>query len=288
MLRSTLFLAAAALLLAPATHAQTRDASAPRVSPNARITQTFGFTDIDVTYGRPSARDRVLFADGEALAPYGQVWRAGANEATTVTFSTDVEVEGQPLAAGTYALFTIPGPQSWTVLFNRQADQWGSMGYDEAQDALRVSVTPHTAAEPVEQMRFTIDDATDEGATISLEWGDVRVPIQVTADFAGVLVDKGNQANTWQSATSYAMLASQHSLDPEITMSWIERAVAFESNFYTHRAHAMILANYADYEGAVAAADRALAAAQASGDVSARNVDRLAATRAEWMSALNN
>lgn len=279
----------AALVFAPAAHAQTRDASAPRVSPNAHLGQTFGFTEIDVTYGRPAARERMLFGDAgtDALAPYGELWRAGANEATTITFSTDVTVEGQPLAAGTYSLFAIPGADAWTLVFNREAEQWGAMGHDPAQDALRVTVAPQQTPEFAEQMRFAVEGVTDDGATVLLEWGDVRVPFEVGADFERVLVGMGDAADTWQAATTYAVLASQRSLDPSLTMRWIEKAVALDANFYTHRAHASILADYGDYQGALAAADAALAAAPAM-DVSERNVARMEAQRAEWQAAYSN
>ncbi len=285
MLRSLLLLAALGLALTPTSSAQTRAGDAPRPSPNARVGQTFGLTDVDITYGRPATRDRSLFASGSDLAPYGEMWRAGANEATTITFSTDVLVEGQPLAAGTYALFVKPEASDWTVYFNREANQWGAFGYDAERDAARVTVAPETSAEMVEQMQFRIADASNEGATIYLEWGTTRLPIEVTADFARALTDRANAADTWQSLMTYAMIASQNSMDPEVTLPWIERAVAMDGNFNTHRAHAMILANYGDYEGAVAAADLALGMID---DVSEQNVNRLTASREQWMAALEN
>ncbi len=284
MLRSLLLVAALGLALSPSAQAQTRVSDAPRPSPNARVGQTFGFTDIDITYGRPATKDRSLFASESELAPYGEVWRAGANEATTVTFSTDVMVEGQPLAAGTYALFVMPDADQWTVYFNREANQWGAFGYDAEMDAARITLAPETSAQMTEQMRFRIDHATNDGATIYLEWGMTRLGIDVTADFGGVLVGMGNAADTWQSATTYATLGAQNGVDREITMEWIEKAVAMDANFYTHRAHASILAGYGDYSGAIAAADAAIAAAPAM-EVDARNVSRMEAMRTQWMEA---
>jgi hypothetical protein len=278
----------AALVLAPAAHAQTRDASAPRVSPNASLSQTFGFTDIDLTYGRPAVRERNLFAGPDALEPYGELWRAGANEATTITFSTDVNVEGQPLAAGTYALFAVPGPETWTLVFNRDADQWGEYGYDEAQDALRVDVRAQQTPEFAEQLRYRVEGVSDQGATVLLEWGDVRVPFQVAADFEGVLMARGEAADTWQSATTFANLAAEHELGRDVVMRWSDKAVALGANFYTHRARAVLLARYGDLAGALAAADAALAAAPSTQPaVNARNIERLEAQRAEWMGQID-
>ena len=147
MLRSLLLLAAFGLALAPATLAQERASDAPRVSPNAHVGQTFGFTNVDVTYGRPAINDRSLFADGSELAPYAEIWRAGANEATTVTFSTDAMVEGQAIEAGTYALFVVPANGAWSVHFNREANQWGAFGHDPALDAVVASVMPQMTTE---------------------------------------------------------------------------------------------------------------------------------------------
>ncbi len=285
MLRSLLLLAAFGLALTPTTSAQTRSSDAPRPSPNARVGQTFGFTDIDITYGRPATRDRSLFADASDLAPYGEMWRAGANEATTVTFSTDVMVEGQSVPAGTYALFVTPSASEWSVYFNREANQWGAFGYDAEMDAARVTVAPETTTQMVEQMQFRIDHATNSGATIYLEWGMTRLPIEVTADFAGVLTTKANAADSWQTLITYAMIASQNSMDPELTLPWIQRAVAMDGNFNTHRAHAMILASYGDYDGAVAAADIALGMID---DISEQNINRLTAAREEWVAAIEN
>lgn len=172
-----------AVLLALPAAAQTRANDEPRPSPNALAGQTVGTTEISVTYGRPSARGRVIFgteADG-ALVPYGQVWRTGANEATTVTVSDSVRVEGQPLAPGTYALFTLPTDGAWTVIFNRVAEQWGSFRYDDDQDALRVTVTPTREAPMQEQFEVRFEDVSATDATMILHWDRTGVPIHFEA-----------------------------------------------------------------------------------------------------------
>ena len=95
----------------------------PRPSPKATVSQTVGLTDITITYCRPGVKGRVIWG---GLVPYDQVWRTGANEATTITFSDEVTIEGTKLPAGTYGLFTIPGKDEWTVIFNKGAKQWGA------------------------------------------------------------------------------------------------------------------------------------------------------------------
>ncbi len=172
-----------ALVLAVPALAQQRGNDEARTSPNAVVGQTIGTTEVMLTYGRPSVRGRVIFGDSlgaePVLVPYGAVWRTGANEATTITFSDDVRVEGQPLAAGTYALFTIPGEQTWTVVFNRVAEQWGAYEYDAGSDALRVTVGAEQGGMD-EMMIFTFDEVSDDQARLVLHWADAEVPLTIS------------------------------------------------------------------------------------------------------------
>jgi len=112
-----------------------RENTVPRVSPNALVGQTIGVTEVRIAYGRPSVRGRKIFG---GLVPFDEVWRTGANEATTISFSTPVRIEGTSLDAGTYSLFTIPGPETWTLIFNSEPEQWGAYNYDSSKDILRV------------------------------------------------------------------------------------------------------------------------------------------------------
>src|SRR5688572_3927170 len=98
----------------------------PRVSPKASVSYTIGLTDVEIHYGSPAVKGRPVWG---SLVPYDKIWRAGANEATTIEFSTDVNMEGQTLRAGKYALFIIPGETDWTIIFNKKHDQWGAFGY---------------------------------------------------------------------------------------------------------------------------------------------------------------
>lgn len=159
--------------VAPAV-AQERGNDEPRTSPNAAVSQTIGTTEVRITYGRPQVDDRTIFGE---LVPYGDVWRTGANEATTISFSDDVRVEGEPLEAGTYSLYTIPGQDAWTLIFNDAANQWGTQ-YDEGEDVLRVDVTPESAPFH-EMMTFRFGGVTDTSGTASLLWDETRVPFEI-------------------------------------------------------------------------------------------------------------
>ena len=133
---------------------QATELNLPRLSQRAQITQRVGLTDITIVYHAPLAGGRELFGK---TVPYGQVWRAGANENTTISFTDDVSVEGHPLAAGTYGLHMIPNADQWTIIFSKNSTSWGSFSYDEKEDALRVNVKP-AAAENRDSLAYTFDD----------------------------------------------------------------------------------------------------------------------------------
>jgi hypothetical protein len=157
----------------PAT-AQERGNEEPRVSPNAAVSQTIGTTEVRITYGRPQVKGRTIFGE---LVPYDEVWRTGANEATTFSVSSDVTIEGESLSAGTYSLYTIPGTDNWTIIFNNVANQWGT-NYDQSKDALRVEVTPESTSSR-EMLTFLFEDVTDTSGTCVLHWADMRVPFEI-------------------------------------------------------------------------------------------------------------
>lgn len=144
-----------------------------RPSPPAKVTVTTdkGVT-IGIDYSQPSVKGRTI---GKEIAPYGQVWRTGANEATTFEVNKDVTIDGKKLTAGKYGLYTIPGEKEWTIIFNKKSNLWGSDGYGEAEDALRVVAIPAKSPAFAEKMTFQIDKT---GLT-TLMWGDVKVDFKV-------------------------------------------------------------------------------------------------------------
>src|ERR1700726_1112326 len=146
----------------------------PRPSQHAVVTQRIGITDITVNYHRPLANGRQIWGK---LVPYGEVWRAGANENTTLTFTDPVSIEGQPLDKGTYGLHMIPGENQWTVIFSKMANAWGSFTYKQDEDALRVTVKPQPA-EFHNALTYDFDDVKPDSAVITLRWEKVAVPFK--------------------------------------------------------------------------------------------------------------
>jgi hypothetical protein len=146
-----------------------------RVSPKAWVGQTIGYTDFNIVYSRPGVKDRKIWGE---LVPFNKVWRAGANEATKITISTDVVIEGKKLAKGAYSFFAIPGEKEWILLFNKVADQWGAFEYNESEDALRVKVKAQKS-DNQEWLLYEIGKTGETSAVVSLEWEKLKVSFKV-------------------------------------------------------------------------------------------------------------
>lgn len=159
------------VVLATVGYAERGDDS-NRQSKNGKLEGLVDGVQVSVEYGRPAVRDRKILG---GLVPWDQVWRTGADEATTISFERDVRIEGELLPAGRYALFTIPNMESWTIIFNNTPDQWGAFSYDESDDALRVTVEPK-AIDHRETLEFSLD-----GSQVVVSWEAVAVAFRVEA-----------------------------------------------------------------------------------------------------------
>jgi len=149
--------------------AQTDKAARP--SPPMEAIATIHGAAIKIAYSSPSVKGRVVWGD---LVPYGKVWRTGANEATTFETDKEIKINGEKLAAGKYALFTIPGEKEWTFIFNSDWDQWGAFKYDQTKDVLKVKATPEKSPAFTEKMKFDIKEKM-----VSLSWENLVVGFEV-------------------------------------------------------------------------------------------------------------
>ena len=222
-------------LLATAAMAQrqTIGLTLPNASPRAETVQTVGLTEISVNYHRPAVNDREIWG---AVVPYDQVWRAGANENTLISFGSDVSIEGRPLTAGTYGLHMIPGTEEWQVIFSKDTTAWGSFSYDEEMDALRVGVKPQEA-EFQERLFYTVDDLTNESATLNLRWEKIRVPLRVEVDTEAVTLASIREQlkglsqffwNGWNQAATYCV---QNDINLEEALEWADNSIQAEERF---------------------------------------------------------
>jgi hypothetical protein len=252
----------AAGTLDPRSHAawaQPPGLQLPRPSPNASVSQTIGVTEVTVRYSRPGVKGRTIWGK---LVPYGEVWRTGANENTTIRFSTPVRIDGKELPAGIYGLQTLPGADDWTVILSKDADEWGAFSYKPEHDALRFHVKPATIATPQEWMGFDFRDLSDTSAVLALRWERLEVAWKIEADTPRLLVANARSELRWQDAAAAWCVQSGSCLAD--AARWLDASIATEPTFGNQRAKAQLLARQSDFKGAVQVAERALAAAHAA------------------------
>jgi hypothetical protein len=259
--RTVRYLSAGAggLLLALNIGAQAPKVEFPAASPACTLQQRIGLTDIEVVYSRPGVKNRPIFG---GIVPYGQVWRTGANGATKITFSTPVTFNGTIIPAGTYALFTIPGEDEWTIIINKDASQWGSFQYDEKKDVARFKVTPIQLAERIETFTIEFNLIRDESAVMNLVWDHTVVPMKLEIGLTDKMVpqieaamassDKKSDGFYFQAATFYY----NHDQDLHKALDWVNAGLADKPRIAYEMLHlkAQILAKLGDKEGAIAAA----------------------------------
>ncbi|HEV8039217.1 MAG TPA: DUF2911 domain-containing protein [Bryobacteraceae bacterium] len=251
----------ASLFAAGCAMAQSAMLNLPRASQHARITQRIGITDITIDYSRPQVRGRKIFGKVEA---YGQIWRAGANENTVIEFSDPVSIEGQALGEGIYGLHMIPGETSWVVIFSKNHTSWGSFTYDQAEDALRVTVKPE-AAENQESLSYDFDDPKPDSALITMRWEKVAVRFKVEVNTPQVVEAslrnqlRGRIQFEWQPWMEAANYLLDNKLSAEAAVKDADNAIANEDRFECEITKARALRTLGRKEAAQATYEKALA-----------------------------
>lgn len=206
----------------------------------AWVGERVGLTDITITYDRPGVKNRegkiwgqlihTGFIDQGFGSSKSAPWRAGANENTTISFSTDVKVEGKDLPAGKYGLFVAYDPNESTVIFSKNSTSWGSYFYNEGEDALRVKVKPLLLDKSVEWMKYEFTNQTDNSATVALQWEKLSIPFKIETDLDKIQLevfrnelrtDKGFQWQTWIQAAQWSL---QHNTNLEEALKWTDTA----------------------------------------------------------------
>lgn len=222
---------------------QPTELNLPRVSQRTTVTQRIGLTDVTIVYHAPLVGGRQIW---EKQVPYGKVWRAGANENTTISFTDDVSVEGHPLPAGTYGLHTIPGADQWTIIFSKNSTSWGSFSYDEKEDALRVNVKPRPA-EMREALTYTFQEIKPDSAAATLQWEKLAVPFHISVDVKGeVLRSIRNQLRnvggfTWAGYDEAANWCVDNNYNLEEALKWEDTSIQNEERFENYETKSRIL-----------------------------------------------
>ena len=210
------------------------DLKLPDVSQAAEVKQRIALTDITVNYHRPLVNGRKIWG---GLVPYGKVWRAGANENTTIEFSDDVSVEGKPLAKGLYGLHLIPNQDSCTVIFSKTNTAWGSYSYDQKDDALRVDVKPKPLAENDEALEFEFENLKPTSTAVTLKWEKLGIPFAVSVNDADQTLQniraqmKGAGQFAWQAPDQAAQFCLTRKINLDEALRWADASVQNEEKF---------------------------------------------------------
>jgi hypothetical protein len=242
-------------LLAPAV-LQAQSIDVPRPSPFAKVVQTVGVTDITVEYSSPGVRGRTIWG---TLVPYGEVWRAGANATTKVTFSKDVTIGSTVVPAGSYAYFVIPNQSGpWTVIINKDYLQGGAFAYTKDKDIVRVDVTPE-AIPNRERLAYIVSNFTNDTANLDLEWEKVRLslPIHLNTDAQVAAAIKSVEDGAWEpynSVANYQRLVKQ---DLDAAMTYVDKSIHFKETWQNLWTKAQILGAKARENGLSASAAKA-------------------------------
>jgi Protein of unknown function (DUF2911) len=237
----------------------------PQASPKATVFQTVGLTDVEVNYSRPGARGRAVFGN---LVPFGKLWRTGANENTTVSFSDDVVIDGKILKKGKYALYTIPKIESWEIIFYATTDNWGTpQEFNEANVALRTTVKEEALPKAVETFTIGINDLDSNFAFLEIYWENSYVALKFEVPTQKTAIANIEKALSGPSAGDYfsaAQFLFQSNGDNVKALTYVNKALEMstEKPYWYNRLKSLILAKLGDKIGAIDAAKQSLAAAE--------------------------
>lgn len=263
----------------------------PRASQRATVSQTIGMTDISIVYHRPLSKGRTIWGctappedlvpSGSktypCLVPYNQVWRMGANEATTFEVSDDVMINGQKLPKGKYSIHAIPGATEWTIIFSKNWNQWGSFSYKEAEDALRVKVKPETA-DMHDALIYDFEDVSENKTVVELKWEKIRVPITVEVsdpNAAAIRQALNDATGSLNSAASYIIQNKLKDRYPD-AMRMLDASLATREAYNTLSLKARLNAEMGNFKEAVTIGEKAIQVGKAA-QANTANFERLVA-----------
>jgi tetratricopeptide (TPR) repeat protein len=246
------------LLFVPPAAAQ-QQIKTPDASPAASVSQSIGLADFTVVYHRPAVNKREVW---DKLVPYGQVWRAGANENTTVTATTPFTFGGKAVPAGTYGVHVLPTADTWTFILSSQSKAWGSFSYDEKEDVARASIRP-AAGDFTERLAWSFDEPTADGAGLTLRWEKLRASVPIGIDAKAVALAnirdqlRGLPRFGWQGWNGAAAWCLRNKTNLDEAMTWADRSVSMTPTYQNLRTKAGLLDLKGDAAGAAAARAKA-------------------------------
>lgn len=234
----------------------------PKASPSSMVEQEVGLSKITVKYSRPATRGREIFGD---LVPYGRIWRVGANESTKISVTTDMEVMGNSLPKGTYALYAFPEAETWEIAFHTNTSHWGDgrKNYNPKEDLFRIKVLPKQIPYHQENFLITFDSITHNSANLNLVWANTKVTIPFVVDTSAQMdleiakqIAENPTAQTYYEAARYLQ---EQGTDYQRALAYVNKALELgRDTYYFHRVKSLIEAALGDYELAIESAKRSL------------------------------
>lgn len=250
----------------------------PRPSPASSVMQVVGITEVSIEYSSPGVKGRSIWGD---LVPYNEVWRTGANAATEISFSTDVKINGQELAAGTYSLFTLPGESEWGVMFNSRTDIGGT-DYKEEADALKVKVKPQVG-EFRERMTFLIENNTNDAADIVLHWEKLRLVLKMEVNTDELVMKRAEEevAQSWRPSLQAASYCLGNNMSLEKGLEWASLSTSIKETYWNTRVRAQLEAKLGKKDAAIKSMSQAIELGK-SMENEPFDFDRMQELLAEW------
>lgn len=249
------FITCTFLLAAGYTFAQNQNLETPRPSPNATVTQTVGVTHISIDYSSPGVKDRKIWGE---LVPFGEVWRTGANEVTSITFDDAVTINGKELSAGSYGIHTIPGETEWQIIFSGDTEVDAGSQFDEKKEVLRINATPKEAPF-LERMTFMFTNTTDDKATINLLWENLEVSFDILVNTGDLVLTKAREKLSWVPSFQAANYCLTTDVNLEEGFKWIKASVLLQEVYWNSRVMAQLQNKLGMNDEAITTMEKAIA-----------------------------
>ncbi len=218
----------------------------PRVSPRATVSQLIGITEVKVTYHRPGVKGRLIWG---GQVPLDEIWRAGANEATTIEFSHDVTIGGKVVPAGKYSLFILPTQKDATFIINKDHSLWGTDGYKEEKDVVRVTTKAEYLTH-MEWLQFSFSKLRKNSALLSMHWEDFSVGFEIKVDTDKYVLEGARKAEGWKQLNEAAIYCIENEVGLDEGRKWIDQSLAEKRNYWNLTTKAEYLAYDGDLDGA--------------------------------------
>ena len=249
----------------------------PRPSPDATVIQYVGVTEVKIDYSSPGVKGRKVWGE---LVPFGEIWRTGANEATTITFSDAVKINGSELPAGTYGLHTIPGEKEWEFIFSKDTKIDGSSNFNKDNEVLRIKAKPEEH-HFMERMTFLITDVTDNSANVNLMWDKLKVSFKIETNTQELFLSKAREQLSWSPTFQAAQYCLINNTNLEEAYKWIEASCLINEVYWNTRVKAQIQNKLGMKNESIATMEKAVALGSKM-EEAPFDFDNMKAMLAEW------